>query len=150
MLAGPKLPAAISKARYAKAMGSNVDYPCPCCGHVVFTEPPGSYDICSICFWEDDVSQLRFPMMAGGANKPCLYEAQRNFLAFGAAEQRFAQNVRAPSSNDRREQDWRPLDPKADNPEAPISGVDYGGTYPRDLSSLYYWRPNYWRALVTG
>jgi len=29
-------------------------YPCPCCGYLVFTEPPGSYDICSICFWEDD------------------------------------------------------------------------------------------------
>jgi hypothetical protein len=124
-------------------MGSNVE--CRCCGYLVFAEPPGSYDICPICFWEDDVSQLRFPMMGRGANKPCLLEAQHNFLAFGASEQRLLQYVRPPSSADHREASGRPLDPKADNPEMPISGTEYGETYPRDLCSLYYWRSTYWR-----
>jgi hypothetical protein len=36
----------------------------------------GSYDICPICGWEDDVSQLRFPRMHG-ANKVSLIEGQR-------------------------------------------------------------------------
>lgn len=46
-----------------------VKYPCPCCGYLVFDESPGSYEICPICFWEDDLSQLRFPRMSVGANR---------------------------------------------------------------------------------
>lgn len=46
-------------------------YPCPCCGYLVFDEEPGSYDNCPVCGWEDDLSQLRFPTMAG-ANRPLL------------------------------------------------------------------------------
>jgi len=62
-LAAPdeKHPTTTSEASYAEAVGSNVDYPCPCCGYLVFTEPPGSFEICPICFWEDDVSQLAIP-----------------------------------------------------------------------------------------
>ncbi|MBE1878479.1 CPCC family cysteine-rich protein [Myceligenerans pegani] len=36
-------------------------FPRPCCGHLVFDEPPGSYEICGSCFWEDDAIQLRWP-----------------------------------------------------------------------------------------
>jgi hypothetical protein len=54
-------------------------YPCPCCGYLVFEEEPGSYDICPICFWEDDLSQLRWLDSAGGANRPSLIEAQVTF-----------------------------------------------------------------------
>lgn len=35
-------------------------YPCPCCGHLVFEDPPGSYEICPVCFWEDE------PLDGGG------------------------------------------------------------------------------------
>jgi anaerobic ribonucleoside-triphosphate reductase len=31
-------------------------WPCPCCGYQVFTGPPGSYEICPVCGWEDDLS----------------------------------------------------------------------------------------------
>jgi len=61
-------------------------HPCPSCGYDVFGEPPGSYDICPICFWEDDIVQLAFPDLAGGANKCSLIEGQHNFAAFGACE----------------------------------------------------------------
>ncbi|HEY5908286.1 MAG TPA: CPCC family cysteine-rich protein, partial [Vicinamibacteria bacterium] len=43
-------------------------YPCPCCGYLMFKESPGSHDICKICFWEDDIVQLRDPHFSGGAN----------------------------------------------------------------------------------
>ncbi|MEV5113035.1 hypothetical protein MRBL20_001149 [Peribacillus frigoritolerans] len=34
-------------------------YTCPCCGYKTLDEePPGTYDICSICFCEDDGVQL--------------------------------------------------------------------------------------------
>ena len=30
-------------------------YTCPCCGYKTLDEkPPGTYAICSICYWEDD------------------------------------------------------------------------------------------------
>ncbi|WP_123816510.1 CPCC family cysteine-rich protein [Myceligenerans xiligouense] len=38
-----------------------------CCGHQVFDQPPGSFDVCGICFWEDDAIQLRRPDYLGGA-----------------------------------------------------------------------------------
>ena len=59
--------------------------PCPVCGYLVFDEPPGSYAICPICFWDDDRIQLGYPLMAGGANSVSLYEAQQQFMrdAFG-------------------------------------------------------------------
>jgi len=56
-----------------------IAYPCPCCGYLVFGDLPGSYGICPICFWEDDLSQLRFPM-TGGANHVTLVDGQRNFI----------------------------------------------------------------------
>ncbi|WP_374940084.1 CPCC family cysteine-rich protein [Streptomyces finlayi] len=47
-------------------------YPCPCCGNRVLDAMPGSYEICPVCFWEDDGVQFRWPTMAGGANKVSL------------------------------------------------------------------------------
>src|SRR5476649_2254080 len=103
-----------------------MSYPCPCCGHVVFREPPGSYDICPVCFWEDDVAQLRWPDI-GGANMP-LIESQRHALLHGASEMRLVQHVRPPNDDELVEPGWRPVDlaidtfesvgrPEADWPE---------------------------------
>lgn len=123
-----------------------VSFPCPCCGHLTFGEPPGSYEICPVCFWEDDISQLRFPLMGGGANKPSLLEAQANYRAFGACEREMLEHCRAPMADESVEDGWRPLDPIADNVEAPARmGAASGTTYPSDSTALYYWRPTYWR-----
>jgi len=115
-------------------------YPCPCCGYLVHAEPPGSYEICPICFWEDDISQLRFPEMGGGANKISLIEAQKNFAEMGASERRVASRVRQPLATEQREDRWRPLDPKRDHYEVPKPEIDYGNSYPSDPTKLYYWR----------
>jgi hypothetical protein len=43
--------------------------PCPCCGYRTFRDPGyGSYDLCPVCFWEDDDLQLSEPDYRGGAN----------------------------------------------------------------------------------
>ncbi len=48
-------------------------YTCPCCGYrTLDEEPPGTYDICEICFWEDDPVQFVDPDYEGGANTPSL------------------------------------------------------------------------------
>jgi hypothetical protein len=116
------------------------EFPCPCCGYLVHEEGPGSYDICPICFWEDDLSQLRFPTMAGGANRVSLIEGQANFQEYGASEPERLGNVRPPSNADKRDAAWRPLDPQRDRIERAEPGVDHGATYPHDGSHLYYWR----------
>jgi hypothetical protein len=106
-------------------------YPCPCCGSLVFEEPPGSYEICDVCGWEDDISQLRWPLAGGGANDESLYEAQQAFIATGTAPQN-------------RERGWRPFDPKKDIIEPHGGGIDYGLTYPTPSTRLYYWRDSFW------
>lgn len=123
-------------------------YPCPCCGYEVFSEPPGSFVICPICFWEDDIVQLAFPDLAGGANGCSLIEGQRNFAAFGACEARVKPLTRAPRPSEAADPAWRPLDPGRDrylswdvreDHEAWQAAKDAG-------SCLYYWRPGYWLA----
>ena len=118
-------------------------FPCPCCGYVVLPEPPGSYDICAICFWEDDALQLEFATtLSGGANSPTLLDAQRNYAVFGACEQRFVTNVRAPEGGTLREPDWRPIDPARD--QFPEWGECHDRA-PAVDDSLYYWRDSFWR-----
>jgi hypothetical protein len=117
-----------------------VKYPCPCCGHLVFPDPPGSYDICQVCFWEDDNVQLRWPDFAGGANRPSLIEAQRNFIEFGAMEARFVGHVRPAGPNEPIDPGWRPVN-ESDDLKA---WAEQHAPWPYDLTVLYYWRDSFW------
>ncbi|MGW4721764.1 CPCC family cysteine-rich protein [Streptomyces sp. NPDC004291] len=74
-------------------------HPCPCCGHRVLGTMPGSYEICPVCFWEDDGLQFRWPAMRGGANKVSLLEAQRNYQDFGACDEHGRRYVRPPAED---------------------------------------------------
>jgi hypothetical protein len=69
---------------------------CPCCGFRTLASDPGHWEICEVCFWDDDPVQLSKPGYAGGANAVNLNEARENFRKFGASEPRFKGNVRAP------------------------------------------------------
>jgi len=120
-------------------------YPCPSCGYSVFDEAPGSHEICPVCNWENDASMLRFPSVGGGANGESLINAQKNFDKHKASEEQYKNNVRRPRSKEPRDIDWRKIDLELDNSETPKSGVDYGDSYPKDLTQLYYWRTTFWR-----
>lgn len=85
-------------------------YTCPCCGYKTLDEePPGTYNICSICFWEDDGVQYDDPDYEGGANTPSLRKAQKNYLLFGACEEGCKEFVREPNDKDVKEFNWKPL-----------------------------------------
>ncbi|MEU2877475.1 CPCC family cysteine-rich protein [Streptomyces sp. NPDC007070] len=44
--------------------------PRPCCGHRVLEDAlPGAYEICPVCFREEDGGPSRRPTRDGGANK---------------------------------------------------------------------------------
>ncbi len=100
----------------------------------------GGYEICAVCFWEDDLAQLRWPWTYG-ANSVGLVEAQRNYQRFGAMEKRFLKNVRAPGQDEPLDPGWRPIDLSRDSFEEPGNS----GDWPDDLTALYWWRPNFWR-----
>ncbi len=117
-------------------------FPCPACGHLVFSEAPGSDDICLVCLWEDDLTQLRWPDLAGGKNAVSLREAQHNVATVGAIEARFAGDVRPATVEEPLDFDFRPIS-VADSFEAP----DDSAPWPEDPTTLYYWRDTFWRAV---
>ena len=72
-------------------------YACPCCGYLTLDEkPPGTFQICTVCNWEDDNVQFDDPTFEGGANKESLMQARANFRSFGASSRRHLSSVRAP------------------------------------------------------
>lgn len=70
-------------------------YKCPCCGYYTFDEEPkGNYDICPVCFWEDE--PIIDENMPGGANKVSLVMARANFKLYGACTEDMKEHVRGP------------------------------------------------------
>jgi hypothetical protein len=114
----------------------------PCCGHLIFREPPGSYDICEICFWEDDIVMLRWPTTGGGANHVALVEAQTNYAEFAASERAHRVHVRPATDDEPIEPGWRPIDLDRDSFEPP---GEQDSPWPEDATVLYWWRSSYWR-----
>ena len=114
-------------------MNARTTYPCPCCGFASFSEPPGSYEICTVCGWEDDHVQLRNPDMSGGANHDSLRAAQISALGRLPPEVTSVKGMQ-------RTKDWRPLNASDvfDSP-APISGGEYFHAAAEDEEPKYYW-----------
>ena len=113
-------------------------YTCPCCGYEVFDSSPGSFDICPICFWEDDGVQLYYPLLEGGANGSSLVEAQVSFVQFGACKRDMAQHTRPVGENDRRDPLWFPLwERKVDIPD--VEDASRGPTNAKSVAELCYW-----------
>ena len=118
-------------------------YPCPCCGHRVLGAMPGSYEICPICFWEDDGIQFRWVAMAGGANKVSLIEAQRDYQDFGAGHDPGRRCARPPTEDEPLDPAWRPIDLARDSFED--RAAEDCTPWPEDLSVLCWWLPTFWR-----
>ena len=68
---------------------------CPCCGYYTL-ESVGEYEICPVCFWEDDPLQREKPDYEGGANELSLNECRENYKKYGACEERLVSHVRKP------------------------------------------------------
>ena len=89
-------------------------FTCPCCGYLTLNER-GAYDICPVCFWEDDayivvkdgaIIGIRFDSEMGdddlldvpsGANHGLtLREGRDNYRRLGACEESMRMHVRKP------------------------------------------------------
>ena len=85
-------------------------YTCPCCGYKILDEqPPGTFEICTVCYWEDDNVQFYNPDFEGGANEPSLRTAQNNYRLFGVSEERYKKNVSEPNGQFEKDSDWKPF-----------------------------------------
>jgi len=63
-------------------------------------QPPGTYELCPVCWWEDDGVQFNDLNRRGGANGPSLNEARENFRRFGVSDPELKDEVRAPRSEE--------------------------------------------------
>ncbi|MET8581776.1 CPCC family cysteine-rich protein [Streptomyces collinus] len=72
-------------------------YRCPCCGFVTLSER-GAFEICPVCFWEDDgQDEHDASEVHGGPNHDLsLRQARRNFRTIGACDEHRSRFVRDP------------------------------------------------------
>ncbi|RSM81419.1 hypothetical protein DL991_07770 [Amycolatopsis sp. WAC 01375] len=74
---------------------------CPCCGYLTVGER-GVYEICPVCFWEDDGQDDHDAnVVRGGPNgRLSLTVARLNFDLHGACEEAHIHNVRPPEPDE--------------------------------------------------
>ncbi len=63
-------------------------------------KPPGTFQICAVCRWEDDNLQAKDIDYAGGANRVSLREARSNYAQIGVAKPRSAAHARPPRDDE--------------------------------------------------
>lgn len=77
-------------------------YNCACCNYKTLTEkPPGTYEICPVCFWEDDYEQYINENYEGGANSISLKNARQNFIKYKVSDIRYKGRVREPNDDEK-------------------------------------------------
>lgn len=68
---------------------------CPCCQHLTLSQR-GAYDICPVCYWQDDPIDEWAPDDPSWANGGITTaQGRENFLAIGACRQEHVPHVRA-------------------------------------------------------
>jgi hypothetical protein len=81
---------------------AGVRHACPCCACLTLGER-GGFEICPVCFWEDDgQDEADADVVRGGPNRSLsLTQARANFEAFAACDQRSREHVRPPTPSER-------------------------------------------------
>ena len=81
---------------------------CPCCGYRTLPSRV-MYELCPICYWEDDPNQADQPTSDDGANGASLIDAQQTFLRIGAMHEDYLSDTRPPMPIEARDPDWEPF-----------------------------------------
>ena len=85
--------------------------PCPCRGHQALGEL-WAYEICPVCYWEENHSQLRHRTSGGGPNHGLsLIEAQADYRRIGAVTKEMRRHVRPPRDDGPPDPGFRPAAP---------------------------------------
>lgn len=81
-----------------RALWSGPKIACHCCGCLTICQR-GQYEICKVCYWEDDPGQTP-EEDTGGANPLSLEDAQKNYRKIGACEPNMLPHVRPPAPDE--------------------------------------------------
>lgn len=86
-----------------RCAAENGPYLCPCCGQLTLAER-GGYDICPVCYWEDDGQDDHdADVVRGGPNAALsLNRARQNYQQFGACDELMLEYVRPPTASEAR------------------------------------------------
>lgn len=77
-------------------------FTCPCCGYATLSAV-ASYEICRICFWEDDgQDDPDADENMGGPNHISLTQGRIDFLQHGASDPKDLRHCRAPGAGEVR------------------------------------------------
>lgn len=63
---------------------------CPVCGNNTFDDKDYEWEICSECFWEYDLIQVKDPTLSGGANRHSLYDYRKMYFRLKKENPRFS------------------------------------------------------------
>jgi hypothetical protein len=75
---------------------------CPCCGHATLSAR-GAYQICPVCFWEDDGQDNDdADVVRDGPNRVSLTDGRKSFLRIGASVETNVEQVRRPTAEEKR------------------------------------------------
>lgn len=80
--------------RIRKKRESKIRTRCLCCGNYALIGTDTAYDICPVCFWENDVPEDESKF--SGANNMTLGQGRANYLAFGACDEKMLPHTRPP------------------------------------------------------
>ena len=79
-------------------------YSCPCCGYYTYEESSnGSYEICPVCFWENDNYDYEEADKLSASNGVSLSQARTNYEKYGACASHLVEHVRPPYADEKRE-----------------------------------------------
>lgn len=81
-------------------------FACPCCDYLTLPER-GMYEICEVCFWEDDGVQN--PEDYSMPNHMFLVQGQDHFLKLGACDERAVSFVKKEAKLRYKKQDYSKL-----------------------------------------
>lgn len=92
---------ALEHSSVVQPRSEGVSYRCPCCGCLTLDER-GGFEICAVCFWEDDgQDDSDADTIRGGPNGSLgLTQARQNFREFGACDRKSLEHVRKPTEDE--------------------------------------------------